>query len=150
MLGSGRNAVRYQMVGHGVSPIFTTSGLVDSSELNGEGRIDIGDVLQGGSIELPFTLSNNSPFEVSYSVDLTNAGELNRSGVQVCSGGVGGGGDGMCVCVCVCVRVCVCVCAHARSSVLILLSTAQPHRRAGLRLLKASDTSSSRPHTLVA
>ena len=46
VLRSGRNCVRYLLVGHGVSPVFVTKGLTDSSELNGEGRIDIGDVLQ--------------------------------------------------------------------------------------------------------
>ena len=53
------------MVGYGVSPVFETQGLTDSSDLNGDGRIDIGDVLKNSNVELPFKLTNNSPFEVT-------------------------------------------------------------------------------------
>ena len=82
VLRSRKNAVRYRLLGHGVSPVFVTEGLVDSSPLNGEGRIDIGDVLKDTSIELPFSLTNNSPFEVSYCVHLNNVGEVNATGIQ--------------------------------------------------------------------
>jgi len=47
VLGSGKNAVRYLLVGHGVSPVFATSGLTDCSPLNTDGYIDIGDVCRG-------------------------------------------------------------------------------------------------------
>jgi hypothetical protein len=47
VLGSGMNAVRYLLVGQGVSPVFATSGLTDCSPLNTDGYIDIGDVCRG-------------------------------------------------------------------------------------------------------
>jgi hypothetical protein len=47
VLGSGKNAVRYLLVGQGVSPVFATSGLTDCSPLNTDGYIDIGDVCRG-------------------------------------------------------------------------------------------------------
>ena len=50
VLGSGANSVRYLMVGHGVSPVFSTEGLVDCSSLNADGRIDLGDVLKGAEV----------------------------------------------------------------------------------------------------
>ena len=44
---------------------------------------DVGStILQASEVALPFTLTNNSPFEVSYCVELANQGEVNASGLQ--------------------------------------------------------------------
>jgi len=69
------NRLRFLCVGHGVSPAFSMQGL----EVDAQDRIDVGDVLAGSQIDLPFTLFNKSPFEVNYSVDITKLGETNFS-----------------------------------------------------------------------
>ncbi len=43
----------------GVSPAFAMEGLEVEN-----GMVDLGDVLLGGDAQVPFTLKNNSPFEV--------------------------------------------------------------------------------------
>lgn len=68
------NRVRLIMTGHGVSPAFAMEGLEVEN-----GMVDLGDVLVGGEAQAPFTLQNNSPFEVTYTIDLRSIGEANAS-----------------------------------------------------------------------
>lgn len=66
--------LRYCLAGIGVSPHFAVEGLeVDN------GMVDMGDVIAGGEIAKRFILRNNSPFEVTYTVDIRNVGEINDS-----------------------------------------------------------------------
>eukprot|EP00960_Hanusia_phi_P025058 736938-Hanusia_phi.AAC.1 len=77
VISSSANRIRCLLTGWGVSPTFEMQGLPAES-----GIIDAGDVLVGSDQELPFTLKNNSPFEVSFCVLLRSVGEANSSGVQ--------------------------------------------------------------------
>jgi len=64
-------------------------------------------------VEVPFTLTNNSPFQVAYSVELNNVGEANTSAIQpfdcVPSEALVPAGVRARVCVCVACVCCVCV-----------------------------------------
>ena len=67
-------SLRYCLTGIGVSPHFAVEGM----EVE-HGMVDVGDVIAGGEVEKKFTLRNNSPFEVTYSIDVRNLGEINAN-----------------------------------------------------------------------
>jgi len=69
--------LRYCLTGIGVSPHFAVEGLeVDN------GMVDIGDVLAGRELARSFTLRNQSPFEVTYNIQIRNVGEVNASNLN--------------------------------------------------------------------